>query len=84
MEIEIPNLQDLEFVERCWHCAGSGNLWTEPKRAYKDRPAVASSAYPCPTCDGKGRTLTQVGDKLIEFLKSLGVAIPKEDGWRQL
>jgi len=65
VEIEIPDLDDLEFVRNCL-CSGHG-LSKKPKSD-------------CYRCGGVGRYLTPVGSRLIDFLESLGLSINKE-GW---
>lgn len=72
MEIDIPDLDDVEFVKKCFPCQGTGTI-----SPYKKGPAT------CYRCDGIGKDLTQVGKRLIEFLESLGLTIDK-DGWRDI
>lgn len=36
----------------------------------------------CPDCDGTQERLKKAGSDLIDFLKSIGIAIPNPDGWR--
>lgn len=69
MEIEIPDLNDVEFVTKCGWCRG-------------DDVFGAPMLKTCERCNGGGKELTPVGERLIDFLKSLGIHIPNEDGWR--
>lgn len=68
MEIEIPDLEDVRFVERCGACYGYG---------------VTGKRETCWRCDGQKTVLTAVGGRLIAFLKGLGINV-KEDGWKDV
>lgn len=86
MEIDIPDLQDLTFTERCRSCQGKKEIPVDPTTLgehvrYKrgePRPMRA-----CPYCDGKGELLTPVGERLLAFLKSVGIPIPEPEGWHR-
>jgi hypothetical protein len=69
MEIDIPDLDDVEFVKNCYACYGSGFL-SGPK-----------GQVDCWRCVGKKIELTPVGERLIDFLTKVGVLFNK-DGWR--
>ena len=67
MEIDIPELEDLKFVEDCGRC-------------YDGQYA----GKPCYRCAGLGKFLTNPGERLIKFLKSLGIHIPNPEGWKEI
>lgn len=51
------------LTARCCHCDGSGRV------AVKDRRYKPGSTDECRWCGGKGRVTTEVGWKLVEFLR---------------
>ena len=67
MNIEIPDLNDVEFVTDYWICRGVGKLQKEI----------------CYRCHGEKKALTPVGVRLMEFLTSIGVPIMKPEGWKE-
>lgn len=88
MEIDIPDLNDVEFVRECRVCRGRKTYdhydsTAGPLRGKKLLPTGAIVTAACDVCHESGKELTPVGQRLMDFLKSLGLHIPNEDGWRQ-
>lgn len=81
MEIDIPDLQDVRFVENCEVCDGRGvtlTAYTSKTRMIKDET--------CFRCEGQKIHLTRPGERLLEFLKAIGYVIPNThiDGWKHV
>jgi hypothetical protein len=71
MEIDIPDLDDVEFEVRCRYCM-EGKI---RPRVYKSSNGLTlGEAVDCAECGGTGRLITPVGRRLIEFLRHRGVA----------
>ena len=87
MEINIPDIQDLEFIQLCPQCGGQGEFWSVPdynpmlKRSRRNPAGLADpKKVNCTNCErGRngllpvGQVPTDVGRRLMDFLKQLGV-----------
>lgn len=77
MEIEIPDLQDLEFLGGCTWCRGNGKF--ERFETIKgSRKGNWVTQDPCPYCQGKKIVLTPVGERLREALQYIKKHYPGE------
>lgn len=74
MEIDIPDIDDVAFTRNCHACYGTG----------KNLDAKTKGFSTCWYCRGNEKVLTATGERLIEFLKELGVPVTnkweKDDG----
>jgi hypothetical protein len=71
MQVEIPDLDDIKFLEMCHQCYGTGrqSVYSPLKKG-----EVQKVSYePCRNCEGKEQVLTLLGERLKEFLEFLGV-----------
>jgi len=84
MDITVPDLDELEFVARCARCMGNGTFTEYVDNGKGARPRHTEKTKPCQQCGKSGVQLTNVGERLIEFLKAVGVVIPQPDGYRTL
>lgn len=64
MNVEIPDLDDLEFETTCGDCWGRGT----------ERHTDIS----CIRCSGTGKVITSIGEKLETFLERRGYKRVKE------
>lgn len=79
MEIEIPDLQDLQFTSYCWKCQGRGGYKLD-KSGRVTFPSSGECPDVCSACKGNKIKLTTVGSRLVEFLKLIGLD-PKVPDW---
>ena len=82
MEIDIPDLDDVLFVEDCGWCNAQGKRPDSPKKIPGTNKWAMPELITCTSCGGVGNKLTKVGERLIKFLDSLGVPL-KKDGWKK-
>jgi DnaJ-class molecular chaperone len=49
----------LELEEQCWNCGGDGTDWD----------SETGKTTPCRVCHGKGYTISQDGQAILDFIK---------------
>jgi DnaJ-class molecular chaperone len=60
MQIEIP---DFELEQMCGHCNGDGK--SDWDHTWERLPKAAT----CWQCNGKGYLVTEMGEKILDFLQ---------------
>lgn len=73
MEIDIPDLQDLEFEKTC-DCRYRSHLWLKTGQLIRPKSLKYGDPFPqCELCKGNGSYLTPVGERLVQLLKKKGL-----------
>ena len=63
MNINVPSLDDVEFMQECFGCNGTGKQ---------------ADGFVCDFCEGvDSRVITPVGERLLKFLVAMGIDVPE-------